>query len=229
MNLIEKIKSYYDIIEKDTLNGKKLYLVYPDGKERMIPNTNITIHLAFGNEVDKDNLEKEIKTGRVLKVTGLEIYKAFYNWDEETYVQKAYGYDMRTHNYLSAVKTNIGYIENRSGYNWYELKGVQKISVFANTDQVEVGLNEYDEWVAQFSVRTDIDDYVVNRFIFNRKPNRQSIMTARMLENLLFDFMLGRVSTNFNCWECGQETHWLDVNGSFIEKVERLKERYCGC
>lgn len=78
-------------------------------------------------------------------------------------------------------------------------------------------------------MRTDIDDYNIARYYFNKKPTENTVRTIEKLIELDYLFFIGQCKPVYICWECGRETHWLDIEGDLDEKISALKERYCGC
>lgn len=93
---------------------------------------------------------------------------------------------------------------------------------------VDVGKLDDDKWVAQYSIRTDIDDYDICSMIFNKKPSKEDIIIAHLVDEIETYFCIcGYDKVTFTCWECGCKYHWLDIPGSLKEKWECYKERYC--
>jgi hypothetical protein len=224
VDTFKRINDYYHIHE----NVGKMLSSNVNGEKKVIPLNENYLFFTFGNKVDKINIEKEVEIGNIIKIRGIDLYKNFYKWDEETCLKKAYGYDKRTFAYLNKIKENTGFIEEKHGYDEEKIISSQNVFVWFNASEVEIGQTKEGQWCAQFSKQTDIDDYDITRLYFSKKPSVKTILTITTLSSLEFDFKYNRIKESFNCWECGREMHWLDVQGDFSEKVEHLKERFCG-
>jgi hypothetical protein len=135
---------------------------------------------------------------------------------------------MRTKKYIETCKKNIGLIRMESGWDGIEFTKDFELEVWINAGAVECGKNKAGEWVAQYGIRTDIDDYTIFSYFFNKKPDKRMILDIEAIYNLEITFArLGK--DTFKCWECGRALHWLDVKGTLREKIEAFEENYCGC
>jgi hypothetical protein len=228
MSLLEKINTYYKIYKEDERN---LVIADPSGKKKHVPKTSHPFVLGFGskakNQADIDALVSE---GKALKTTGIDIYREFFGWDDNRCCQESKGYDLRTQKYINSIKENIGFIDEKHG--WDEEKNMTEIFTlkgWLNTSNIDIGKTTEGKWCAQYSIRTDIDDYDVGKLYFNHKPTRTDINTAELISEIELKFFLQDITPVFTCWECGRQVHWLDIEGNLKEKYEHLKEEYCGC
>ena len=96
--------------------------------------------------------------------------------------------------------------------------------------EYEVIKTKDGQFVVQYTVVTAIDDYEVVKLYFDRKPSRHDVRIVEMVLDLQIEFKFGNLEEEFVCWECGRKTHWLDIRADSLEqKIEFLRERYCGC
>lgn len=152
--------------------------------------------------------------------------------------------DDRTQKYLDAVKSNMGYVDTNN--SWYGIKeildkkgilsaDVEKIAEYegyVNSSNIEVfgyRINGEQRYCAELSYQTAIDDYNVETHIFVKEPSRENVMQIREINKTILHIEIGKLKPFFHCWECGRETHWLDIPGNLEEKIEGLKDNYCGC
>jgi len=153
--------------------------------------------------------------------------------------------DERTKNYFNKIKSNLGY----KGYNasWYsikeilekkgyleesELKEIKTYNGYVNSSDITVysyKINGELRYCAELSYQTDIDDYCTETHIFNEFPKEKDIHLIIDINSLEFKFMYKRLEPEYTCWECGRHLHWLDNEGNFENKKNRLEEKYCGC
>jgi hypothetical protein len=226
--MLEKLKSYYSFSDR---NGNLIVSKVEDNnKQKIVPCNNEPFYFTFEHRVKTiDEAEQLIAEGKGFKVLCVDIHREFYGLDDEALCMKMHGYDLRTEKYLKAVKENIGFIEEKHGWDDEKINNPQTISIWANASDVEIGQTEDDRWCAQWSVRTAVDDYCISRLYFNRKPTRNDILTVHKLSDLEMNFGLHRMKPVFECWECGRKVHWLDIEGDFNEKLTALNESYCGC
>ena len=224
--VIEKLKEYYHLEDRD---GR--LFIWKEGmdKPQFIPKGNRTLCFTFGRKLSEDELEVEVEKGNVIKIKEIELYREFYDWDEETYLMELHGYDKRTKDYFEKVKKEIGYVRTVYGHEEWELKKRESLNIYWNAVDGVLGLAGDGLWCYQLSYQTTIDDYNIEKILFYRKPSVEDIKIARKIEELDIDFYLKKIRPTFRCWECGGKTHWLDVPGDFNQKYESLHERYCGC
>lgn len=223
--IIEQIKEYYTIED----NNGRLTLSDGDYKKNLF-KTGSSVVLTFGKKVKKEDVEKEIELGNVIKIPEIDIYKLYFNWDDERYSMERYGYDLRTSEYLANTQKNIGYIETKHGWDEIELTESRSFPIFSiAVGKSELGVTESNKWCYQFGYPAGIDDYNIEKIYFNKRPNKQDIIMARQIETIKLNFFLRRARPEFTCWECGSRNHWLDIPGELGDKVENLKEKYCGC
>ena len=153
--------------------------------------------------------------------------------------------DNKSEKYLNELKDELGYIGGNSGYLDMEAilkkKGVlesakleilETLEGFLNSSEFTVYQYENDgdvRYCAEFGYQTDMDDYTIETLIFNKQPSLENIHTIISINDLEFMFKFKRLLPKFKCWECGRVVHWVDLDGDFEEKRDKLEDKYCGC
>ena len=194
-------------------NGKKYYF-------NSLNKTSMV--LGFGKQFS--SLEEAKKDSEVVITTPGEFFK---NYFPEQYDKI---YDKRTLKYLESCKNNNGLINIKHGHDGEKFETQLSYQIWANLTGggIEVGKLQDGNWVAEYSYRCGIDDYVIVDLYFENKPTKKNILTVNLIEKIEEYFNWnGWHNVTFECWECGAKTHWLDVPGSLEEKWECFKERYC--
>lgn len=223
--IIQKIKDFYNPQYDNGLylivNKQKRYIPIPSDQE---------IILTF--DYSTKNKEDALNHGGIA-VTTMDLHKWFMPEDKFKQLIMRWYPDERTKKYLDAVKKNIGLTKVEHGYDGFlpkdKIQLSHKIWLNINGD-VEVG--EVDgQWLAEYSYRTDIDDYDICTYFFDKKPTKKNILTAKLLEDIEFYFNYhGWNKNTFTCWECGsKDVNWLDIEGNLETKWDQFKEKYCGC
>jgi hypothetical protein len=224
--MFNKIESFYKVIPDEHGN-----LFIENGKRKLIPRTADYFYFVFGNQCKtKDEAEKLCEEGKALKITGEQLYKHYFNWTDDELYMNFYGYDLKTKEFLKEIRDSLGFI--REDHGWDEEKLIdspRKIKCWDNVNEVEIGRNDKGEWCAQFAVQTAIDDYDIVKYFFLNEPSRDDIITLDFISRIEFKFFMRHIKPTFVCWECGVETHWLDIKGDIFKKYEALEDRYCGC
>lgn len=90
-----------------------------------------------------------------------------------------------------------------------------------------------ERFVATWGQRIDIDAVGFTALTFTSEPSLEDVQTAREVEKARRAIQNGKIETTFTCWECGNETHWLDTHvdgeNDLSARVDRAKRSYCGC
>jgi len=228
--MYNKIEEYYDVIADE--NGNLYVKVKESDEKKFVPKSeDKPLYLLCGNKKGTlEEVEELCKKGLAVKISCREIYKHYFNWTDEELCLKFNNYDLKTKKYIEQTRKNLGFIREEHGYDEEKnMKNVFKVAGWMNSSEVEIGMTSNGEWCAQYSVRTDIDDYDITRYYFSNKPTEKAIQIVELLSSLEFKFKFNRLNYEFNCWECGCKTHWLDINGDLFEKYNALEEKYCGC
>jgi hypothetical protein len=219
MSVLEKIKSFYEIENKYGI----LRIKKGEDKKYLTKDDQPT-YFTFGKNVPPERLDEEAEKGNIIKTTGFEIYKEYFNWDEDTCHKERYGYSKRTKAYLDGIKNKLGFVKSKYDYEFEELTAKEEVGYRCSIGKTKDGL-----WCYQQSIRTDIDDYTVEKLYFNRKPSKKAVETMQSIIDLENNFYFQHLKEVFTCWECGRDVHWLDVDGDFNTKANALFEKYCGC
>lgn len=224
--MLEKLKEHYDIWEEDGILYSRLK---GSSMKNTISKTEKVIYFLCGNSASsQEEAEKLVQDGKGYKVTGAEIYREFYNWNDNEYCLQIYGYDLRTKNYFDAIRKGIGFVREDHGWEEDKLKNSFIVNVWPNSSKVEIGKTKEGLWCSQFCVSM-LDDYDIIKYYFNKKPTINDIKTAKLIADIEFFFWSRWLKPEFTCWECGIKHHWLDIPGPLPKKYENLKEKYCGC
>jgi hypothetical protein len=152
--------------------------------------------------------------------------------------------DERTKKYIDAIRSKMGYIGMNCGYesivdtakkNNIEITKSQ--STFKHQlsqppckcDVYTYTKNGQSRYACEFAEQTEIDDYQIVSYITTKPIGKDDIATLDLLIFIEVSFLTDRLEAEFECWECGKKTHWLDIEGNLQKKFAALEERYCGC
>ncbi len=227
--MLQKIKDFYH----PELSGSDSFVLYDgEGNKKFLSfrDNKRNIYLTFGIPA---KTEKEAIDNGAHVTTPQDLGKLLFPEEWEHKIKLHILPDKRVTAYLTTVKQNIGFIDSKFEEEGEGIKfdKVEIIPIWFNASDIEIGKDNQDRWVAEFSQRTDIDSYVVIDFIFNRKPTKKMIQTANLSHEIETYFNIhGWENNSFTCWECGIKTnHWLDIEGDLETKWNNFKDRYCGC
>lgn len=241
--LIEKIehKGYTFVEDKDlkgTSNLHGLWLLSPNSnKKTLLFLGDKTIYLAHGvenvKEKDMNEIEELVEAGTIIKATGKEIYRAYYNdLSDEEFEEKYLGYSLRAKRRIDEERQLLHHIESKHGWDVESFPGdSETIAMFINASDVEIGLLEDEnKWCAQYSYRVGIDDHCVVRHYFSKKPTKKIIQKLIDLLKIQEDLELNRLDESYRCWECGCNVEsWLDLDEDIYECARMARDHYCGC
>lgn len=164
-----------------------------------------------------------------------DVYADYYSFasdpDLESFFENCYS--AKTRDFFKEVMEGIGltsYTEaepsNTGDGKWEALEDTENVDYLLN-GATQVGKMEDGRWLAQTSVRMDINSFLVLKMYFDRHPTREQISTAFDIRNGGDD--LTRRSEVFSCLGCGHQIHWLDVPGDLCQKRKCLHNMVCGC
>ena len=209
-----------------------------NGKDNIIPCLDSTTYIVSGTEYEGkinsiNEAEQLAKEGKIYSFKNYDLYAEYYNFNnnEELECCFKYGYSSRSRKYIEAVMKNIGlinYMDTSNGLGGKDgepskFDMVCKYSLYANAN-TEIGKIQSDLWIAQTCYSISVDDFAVIKMYFSRKPSVKDVEAA---------FQIRRFEKEpieiFKCWECGNTTNWLDIEGSIERKLDMIKEEYCGC
>lgn len=147
-----------------------------------------------------------------ISVTERQLFEEIYNPTEEDMCQFLYGCSIRTHEAIEEIKNKIGFVGT-------------------STEDDAIGKKVYGKETEFFhsEMHSGVDEWYEEKFYFTHKPSDDDVMKAKIIESLELDVRMGRLKEEFKCWECGKETHWLDIPGDFFAKIDCWRDRYCGC
>ncbi len=142
--------------------------------------------------------------------------------------------DSRMMMYMQGVKRDVGLIEIKHGYDKEDVKPIKQYDIWANLTGsvlVDVGQLSDNLWVAQYSIRTAVDDFDVARMYFNKMPSRKDIITASTLEDVEAFFNTnGWDKATFLCYACSRTRHFCDIKARDLkQKFNYFLKHYCGC
>lgn len=219
MNIIKNIESLGYKISKGALGAHSPYpltLTLPSGETKALDGS----------------LGRTVIIGGKVETTLRELIQTVYELSDEEMIAYEYCYDKRTHDYLNSVKSHIGLINVSSGTEYFGEKIIENETTkgyevnFANASG---RISKVDNnFVVQILMSIG-DDIGVDTFTFNKYPSSCDFKTAWKLNECQIKFRDHEYPITYECWECGKKLHWLDVKGSFTEKIEHLEDRYCGC
>lgn len=215
----------------------KIYFL-KNKKEMTFPCNNKNVYIISGTEYEgkvksKEEAKQLANEGKIFSFKGADLYSEYYdlrnNRDLECCFK--YGYSYRSRKYIESVMENIGlesYTDANNGsmcdegvptefdveYQW---------TLFSNAD-VNVGKLDDNTWIAQACFQIDIDDFVIVKMYFNHRPSQKDLKVAFTIRR----FELKPIEV-FYCWECGNMTNWLELEGDIYKKYEMSRENYCGC
>jgi hypothetical protein len=214
--------------------NRVLQLHHPNGKTIPVIWTK-QFTLCFGADPLPKSKEEARERG-FPTLTGRELFAALLSPEEFEAVRSTKEIDPRTATYLEATKKGIGLLDRRDGYDGEKFTAEEKTHLGVGLDLcpvgAEIGQLADGRWVAEWSVRTDIDDYCITDLYFNHKPTATEIDKAILVDSIETAMAWKhRYNPGFRCWECGiQCPHWLDITEETDEaKWDAFQESYCGC
>ena len=225
---VEKINSYYDVIieHSEVMTFPELFIKDKSedkDKARILFKTFLT----FGDStINKANIKEHLKNGTAIEITRKDMIVAYTDMTDDEYETKYTNTDKRTRDYLDAIIKNTGYIRATNGDgadDKYERITVSDKDL--DIRKIEDGM--YAIYEGDF---VPPDDYCEVLWIFNKIPTRADLKMVKIVEHTRECFQVGAYRESFECWECGLITkHWLDLEGTFVDKLDMLEDKYCGC
>lgn len=162
-----------------------------------------------------------------VKTTCAEIYRDYYDLDENGYSLLVNNYSDRTKRYLDAEKLRIGLIDYKEGVP-ESFFALDKYQIGQGIGEVVVGRYADGRFVVQ-TAAAQFDDGLVLRMHYTRFPSAQDVEDAATIRKMERDFKLGRHREMFHCGDCGEIKHWLDIEGTIQEKLRMRLAHKCGC
>jgi hypothetical protein len=178
-NTFDKLVKDYQI--KEQFRGHLVAL--NDGEEESILPTDKPLHFAVNRPVDRNNLEEEVKKGNVLKTDGLEIYRHFYVWDDDTYFEKKYRMSRKMHHAIQSIMDSVHLVDVKSAPDPIPLEFKQKIKI--GFKEQDLGYSQ-GRWIVE-ELKSDFDDVWVNQYIFSKKPSQKDIDIAIEIHAIKID------------------------------------------
>lgn len=168
------------------------------------------------------------KDGEDLRTSCGEVYRDYYELDDESMSMLLYGHSLRTHKYLQEQRDRIGLISIKEGRpeSFFVL---DEFDVGMGIGMMETGRYADGRFVAQSASQDYYEDADVLRMHFTHLPDQSDVEDALLIRKTERDFRLARHRETFECADCGQQKHWLDIPGSLKEKLNLRLARKCGC
>ena len=224
--MLKKIKEFYN----PTLENSQAYVLHVGDKKKIWGfGDKRPCYLTFG--IPAKNVEEAVNNGAYV-TTPQELGVLLFPNEWENGIKQHLLPDKRTEAYLVKVKESIGLVESiiESEGDGLKFKKERAINIWINANEVRIGKDEQLRWIAEFSVRTDIDSYTMYDFVFNREPTKKMILTVKLLNDIETYFSIyGWDKHTFRCWECGNDAYWLDIEGDLEKKWDSYIDKYCGC
>ena len=157
-----------------------------------------------------------------------DVYRDYYGLDDEGMAMLLYNHTLRTHQYLDEQRQRIGLISIKEGppESFFVL---DEFDVGMGIGLIETGRYADGRFVAQSASEAFYEDADVLRMHFTHLPDEKDVEDALLIRKTERDFKLGRHRETFECENCGQKKHWLDIPGTMKEKLNLRMMRKCGC
>lgn len=231
MSIREKILSQFDVSTDSTDNliltnkqTKQSITVTPCKDENVI----IPIEILVNGERE-ESIPRIIKEIKGIPISAWSLYEMFSNLSEDERYEKFFGYDKRTHFLINGAKRSCGWIKSACDWEKEKLQSCTTYKISPEIEPVQCGRISTGEYVAQIVHWISEEDYVVEKHYFNRFPSPQNVQEMIAIRKIEEYFSLNPGTYKFQCWKCGKTVHWLDIKGGLKEKIEKAKEKYCGC
>lgn len=178
---------------------------------------------------DTDGLPDNDRTGEDgIRTTCSEVYRDYYGLDEEATTMMIYNYSLRTKKYLDSERERIGLTSVKEG-SPEAFFVLDEFNVGMGVGLMEVGRYADGRFVAQSAGESLYEDADVLRMHFTHLPDQRDVEDALIIRKMERDFKLGRHRETFNCTDCYEKKHWLDIPGTIQEKLALRLMRKCGC
>lgn len=233
--LVERIKKYYRPVR--TWGAFSYVFLTPNDEMRVGHfNRQNKLVLTFGKQIEGDGKkisDTELEKQGIVVITEKELGKILFPEHFET-IRPIIEPDSRMEKYLREVKRNIGLLEIKHGWDEEVFDTVKRYNIWGNltgSGYVDIGRLRDDLWVAQYSIRTDVDDFDVIKMYFNKMPSKKDIITAAALEDVETYFNIHGWDEAVNyCYVCHREFHFCDIKARDLrQQFDYFREGYCGC
>lgn len=174
-------------------------IINPEGKKKAF---------VFGR-----NLERILYFGPdKIAMSERQLFEEIHNPTEEDMCFFQNGCSIRTHEYIEAEKKKIGYVG-------------------MSTEDDCIGKRVYGQETEFYhaDMHSGIDDWCEYKYYFNHNPSKQDVIKARAIDDFESELRIGRIKEEFKCWECGKKSHFLDIPGDILTKIDCIRDKYCGC
>lgn len=230
--LIEKIQNLGYRLNQDgtgDLNGCAFYrIVSPTGKETIVPFNEVPLFIGTGGCRNAEEAEQRVASGTGMKTDGLSIYAEIY--PPEQLCLAVNGYSLCTDVYLHEIMDSIGLTKIDEREFDRPLDG-EKISHYpgrVNSGEVYIVKLQGGSYCAAVQYQANIDAFPEIRMFFKDAPSTADVDTALTIRDVKAAFFAKKVSETFRCWECGNDTFWLDIPGDLKRKLNCAESKFCG-
>lgn len=126
------------------------------------------------------------------------------------------------------TKQAKGNVEKIGSYNMYgNLTGSGKVDIF------KLSTDSTIQYSSELCYRTGIDNYNIESYIFDKKPEKKDIKIARVIEDIYTKTRRKELNQKFECWECGSKIHWTEIRTPYerekgiLAKFEKWQDECC--
>jgi hypothetical protein len=85
-------------------------------------------------------------------------------------------------------------------------------------EDIEIGTYESPNgngiiYFAEYGTQVGVDDYRIITYQYTSQPSKTDVIDAELIDQIESKFgEFGHLDAEFTCWECGRDTHVLDVD-----------------
>ncbi len=227
----------YELVKHKILNNNP-HIKTPEGKLVPIPASNKPFYLnTKGKAKTIEEAEKLVKEGKAKKYTAEELYRMAFP-DEEEFYKRFYGMSKRMKKWIDTFYKNKGITARFTGWEERDenvkdlIKDAELIETFNNPfspHPVEVYRLKDGTYALEYPV-VYTDTFDIRTIIFKKRPTKQDFYEILSVEELEAKIKFHGYPEEFNCFECGRRTHFVEICANSIQdKISYWDDKYCGC